>query len=177
MPLWTDGPLRVFHGTDSFSAGAVGLSTGSPVRFRPLIARSRRFTDFGQGFYTTTRLHQARQWANMRVLRASLPPGTKAIVLAFDLDLTTLARWESLTFVRPTRDYWDLVTDCRHGFAPHQRRGGAGIAYDVVYGPVSVWPQRIVLADCDQISFHTQAVANNLPQPVLAAAAPNDLFP
>ncbi len=29
--------------------------------------------------------------------------------------------------------------------------------YDVVYGPVALWPQTLAIKDCDQISFHTPA--------------------
>ena len=34
--------------------------------------------------------------------------------------------------------------------------------YDVVYGPVSLFPQFLVIADADQISFHTDAALRAL---------------
>jgi hypothetical protein len=112
-------------------------------------------TDFGRGFYTTTRLHQAKQWANSRVRRILAPngPTPQAIVLSFTLDRNRLAKLDTLVFVRPTRDYWRLVNDCRNGFPPHQR--GQPDEYDIVYGPVSLAPQQLLIQDCDQISFHT----------------------
>ena len=34
--------------------------------------------------------------------------------------------------------------------------------YDLVYGPVSLFPQSLVIADADQISFHTNNALNVL---------------
>lgn len=87
MPRWSNPPLIVYHGTDAASAGALGLSAGTPLpSFAVNLALCRPHTDFGQGFYTTTNPHQARQWANLRYLRARRVPGNKAVVLRFDLD-------------------------------------------------------------------------------------------
>ncbi|MGJ5026520.1 DUF3990 domain-containing protein [Bradyrhizobium sp. HKCCYLS2038] len=125
----------------------------------------RPFTDFGQGFYVTTNLHQAKQWANTRVI--SRPnPGLVAIVMQFQLRRDWLASLESLSFIRPASDFWDLVADCRIGFPPHQRMS-ARRAYDMVSGPVTLWPQLLTIQDCDQISFHTTAAISALPQPLL----------
>ena len=83
----------------------------------------------------------------------------QGIVLSFAISLYALAGLESLCFVRATKDYFDLVEDCRLGFPPHQRTIGPP-ADDVVFGPVSLGSQRLIIHDCDQISFHTlRAVA------------------
>ncbi len=177
MPRWKNQPLVVYHGTDSGSLPSGPWIVGSPVPFPVSLARCRTLVDFGQGFYTTTNQHQAEQWANTRVLR--LPPrtGLKAIVLAFSVDRDVLAGLDGLAFVRPTTDFWDLVTDSRYGFSPHARMKSGHPAFDVVYGPVTLWPQNLVLADCDQISFHTPpAVAALSTLPVLQAEAAVDLF-
>jgi len=133
------------------------------------LARCRPFTDFGQGFYCTTSLHQAQQWANARVLRTLAPTGPTptAVVLAFQLNRYWLASLETLAFVRPIKDFWDLVQDCRNGFPPHQRSTPYNVCYDVVFGPVTLWPQRLVIQDCDQISFHTQRAVRGLKSPVV----------
>ena len=39
--------------------------------------------------------------------------------------------------------------------------------YDVVFGPVSFWPQLFVAKDMDGVSFHTEAALKILPAPVL----------
>ncbi len=171
MPQWTNPPLRVYHGTDSNSVGLTARSASLPP-FTVNLALCRPYTDFGQGFYTTTRLHQARQWANMRVMRAPQRLNPFAVVIRFDLDRDWLASLDVLAFARPIRDFWRLVTDCRHGFPPHQRVPPEPTAYDVVYGPVTLWPQQLVIADCDQISFHTRRAVAGLGNANLEAVAP-----
>ena len=174
MPRWSNGPLTAYHGTDSGSVAAYGpLTLHTPLGgFAVSIARCRSNTDFGQGFYLTTNDHQARQWANTRVRRLRGPRGAplQAIVLSFAIDRDLLAGADILAFVVATTDYWDLVHDCRLGFAPHGRPG-AKKYYDIVYGPVSLWRQELVVHDCDQISVHDQTLANRLPRPIVYQVA------
>ena len=180
MPRWSNGPLTAYHGTDSNSLSAYApLVLHSAVSgFAVNIALCRRHTDFGQGFYLTTSDHQARQRANTRVRRRRAPTGSiQAVVLSFSIDRDLLADADTLAFVVATPDYWDLVHDCRLGFAPHSRPGTKKY-YDVVYGPVSLWRQELVIHDCDQISIHDQNLANRLPQPTVfdLATSVNGLF-
>ena len=42
----------------------------------------------------------------------------------------------------------------------------------LVYGPVTLWPQQLVIADCDQISFHTRRAVAGLGNANLEAVAP-----
>jgi hypothetical protein len=165
MPSWTlpggsIKPLIVYHGTDDALPGARGVAVGSPLTgFQVNLNPCRPYTDFGQGFYVKTSEHQARQWANQRWLR-SPSRGMNALVLRFELDREWLASLEHVVFLRATSDFWDLVADCRHGFAPHQRLPPNNSPFDAVYGPVTLWPQKLVVQDCDQISFHSsKAVA------------------
>jgi hypothetical protein len=168
VPQWTNPSLTVFHGTDNVSAGVGTQPAGSPLPFVVNLSLCKPFTDFGQGFYMTTRLHQARQWANMRVLRAPTGPTPLfAVVIRFELDRDWLASLDALSFVRPIRDFWNLVTDCRMGFPPHQRHPPSPVPYDVVFGPVTLWPQTLVIADCDQVSLHTRRAIAGLPAPSL----------
>jgi hypothetical protein len=154
MPRWYNPPLRAYHGTDTGALGLphAALSPGAAIPFHPSLARCRPFTDFGQGFYLTTRLHQAREWANAKVLRTPAP--TVATVLQFMLDRDQLARLETLCFNRETPDFWDFIHDCRGGFLSHGRTHPHG-PYDTVYGPVTLWPKRLTISNCDQIGFHT----------------------
>ena len=151
---WNNGPLTVYHGCDDQSAKAI-VSNGINL------ALCKPLTDFGQGFYTTTNLQQAKSWANQRCNRIPIRKGIRiATVLQFDIDRDALAQKEMLFFVieSSNNDYWDFVRHCRTT-APspvqHQRRGQAN--YDVVAGPVSLWPQPFIMKDCDQISFHTSS--------------------
>ena len=181
MPAWNNKDLVVYHGTDDISLRAQGVPLGATLQFTVNLALCRPFTDFGQGFYTTTSLHQARQWANTRVLRSIAPtgPAPTAVVLSFQLSRDWLATLDALAFVRPTNDFWDLVQDCRNGFPPHQRLRSSSACYAVVYGPVTLWPQRLVIQDCDQVSFHSQAAVLGLRNPAVSdrATGPGGLFP
>jgi len=170
MPRWSLAgggvkPLRAFHGTDDSFTGISGQLRGTRLAaFRVNLSLCRPNTDFGQGFYVTTSEHQAKQWANVRC-RSNPAPATKAIVLEFDIDRDWLASLEALAFPRPTSDFWDLVSDCRRGFRPHQRLPPRNVAFDIVYGPVTIWPQTLVIQDCDQISFHTARAVRGLQNP------------
>jgi hypothetical protein len=141
MP-WSNGTITVYHGTDNLSANAIRASGLDPNRFNSK-------TDFGKGFYVTTSLHQAQQWANQRCRpTAHLNPE----VLEYQLLRDVIESLTHLAFIMDTIDYHEFVEYCRPGRAnhgPHPR----SIPYDVVYGPVRLWPQRIVLANCDQILF------------------------
>lgn len=171
MPLWNNSDLILYHGTDDLSIpGASGLRLGAALTaFKVDLRLCRPFTDFGQGFYLTTSDHQARQWANARLLRILAPtgPSPNAIVLRFRIKRDWLAGLDMLPFVRPTNDFWNLVKDCRNGFPPHQRALRPP-CYDVVVGPVSLWRQIHVIQDCDQVSFHTQRAVGGLASPVIA---------
>lgn len=155
MPQWFNPPLRAYHGTDTDALGVpygASLTRRTMIAFTPNLALCRPFTDFAQGFYLTTRLHQAREWANAKVLRTPAP--TTAVVLEFRLDRDQLAALEAICFVRETSDFWNFVHDCRGGFLSHGRTYPRG-PYDLVYGPVTLWPQRLTISNCDQVSFHT----------------------
>ncbi len=152
--MWKNQPLKVYHGCDDVSANqivpaggrhGISLASGSPT------------TDFGQGFYTTTNVHQAEQWANRRFYIGQGRGAKSAAVVEFTIDRDTMADLEHMAFVRedfaPNSDYWQLVAHCRSG--NNHARAGSGY-YDVVYGPVSLYPQFLVIANADQISFHTE---------------------
>jgi len=62
MPTWNNKPLTVYHGTDDASLGRPGVTQGTVLNgFVVNLSLCRPLTDFGQGFYTTTSLHQARE--------------------------------------------------------------------------------------------------------------------
>ncbi len=140
---WTNPPLTLYHGTDDLAA--------SSILTKISLAKGRGDPDFGQGFYTTTYLHQAQQWANQRVRQGI---GTRAAVLTLSVDRTRLSHIAHLAFIADSADFYDLVAYSRLG---GRKLHGCDPCYDVVYGPVSMWPQTLVIKDCDQISFHTQA--------------------
>jgi hypothetical protein len=181
MALWQNGPLVLYHGCGSSSLRSAinpgGIGT-SPHPHNLTLLLCRPLTDFGQGFYATTSEHQAKQWANQQLRRNRRLVRDVATVLRFEVDRDDLATLEALVFVIDTADYWNFVMHCRKGFPPHGRGVGAlgvpstsyispQLAYDVVYGPVSMWPQELIVKDCDQIAFHTTKSLAVLPAPFI----------
>ena len=95
------------------------LYHGSSVVVRkPLIARGRKTTDFGKGFYTTTDFEQAARWA--RIKRERLGHG-KAVVSVYDFQV--------LRYQGATEKWLDFVVQNRKGVLEHH--------YDLVMGPVA----------------------------------------
>ncbi|MGA2738590.1 MAG: DUF3990 domain-containing protein [Bryobacteraceae bacterium] len=142
--------LVVFHGTvDSFAESIVSGVT---------VGHATANTDFGPGFYTTTVKRQAQMWA---ARLSATRPGTSPAAIEIVIRRPSLASLEALAFVRGdfgADDYWSLIHHCRKGALGHGRLPPAPSYYDVVYGPVAAfWNQRMVVADADQISFHTMA--------------------
>ncbi len=175
---WSNGPITLYHGCDL--ASAQNICVPSPPFVHGIqLARGAKLTDFGQGFYTTTYLKQAMSWANLRsrALGASgsvHPPA----VLSFQVNRDWLATLDAACFVTEgtNPDFWDLVSYCRAGSGKH--RPVTASDYDVVYGLVSLWPQKFVIKDCDQISFHTLRALQGLSAPVIAhQMAPGSYFP
>jgi len=145
LMVWTNAPLVVYHGTDDNAArdivqNGIRLDLCGPA------------ADFGRGFYITTNLHQARQWANKRALST----GGKAAVVIFRLDRDKVAELDDhLTFVVPSDEFYDFVRYNRiMGNTDHARSGAA--PYDVIYGPVTAYPQQLVYLQCDQICLLNQ---------------------
>lgn len=172
MTPWKNDPITLYHGTDDLAAKAI--TTAQPPFSHGIdINRCSRLTDFGQGFYTTTNLHQAKNWANVRYRLSIQKPGqptpARAVVLKFDVDRDDLGSLHSMAFVvEPTQgggDFWDFVRNCRHG-RPH--RPQARTFYDAVLGLVSLWPQTLTIKDCDQVSFHTSHALSVLPNASIA---------
>lgn len=143
---WQNQAITLYHGTDDQSA--MSITQGINLN------RAASHSDFGAGFYTTTRLRQAWSWAYRTAYRTNL----KAAVVRFVVDRDELSNLQSLVFVLGSpqdEDYWSLVTHCRRRGGNHGR-ATPGKVYDVVYGPVAAnWRQGTLLGDTDQVSFHT----------------------
>jgi hypothetical protein len=160
---WTNQEIVLYHGTIRRWSRSISAAIG--------VAVGRTSVDFGQGFYTTTVLTQARSWAWEMSRKGGMKgSASNPIVFQFTVSREELAGLDSVWFVRGTTnagDYWSLVTHCRSGGADHARVHSASPSrpgwYDLVIGPVSAsWRQRLCLLDCDQISFHSQAGADVL---------------
>lgn len=75
----------------------------------PDINHSKKYLDFGQGFYVTTYEEQAKNWAIRKALRSNLKP----IVNVYDLD----DDWNDLNVLKFNEDenWLKFVCECRKG--------------------------------------------------------------
>jgi hypothetical protein len=146
LPKWNNPNIKLFHGTVEGAAAAMQSNGIDPSLGRPN-------TDFGRGFYTTTWLSQAQEWAGQKAVTVGKQPA----VVKLTLDRLALRSLRSLAFVRGSldaEDFWSFVEHCRNG------DGDAPVTheyYDVVYGPVAVrWgpDEYEIHPEMDQISFH-----------------------
>ena len=138
---WANAPLTVFHGTDLAAARSIyeGMARGRPH------GRS----DFGAGFYVTTNFHQACQWANRRARRGA---ASIAAVVEFTLCRDSLESRRHLSFITDRADFYDFVEYCRTGGLNHGPARDR--PYEIIYGPVSLWPQKMLLGNGDQIMIY-----------------------
>ena len=152
IPAWIDQDIVLYHGTTDTSVADI-LNAVDPTK-----GSYRK--DFGRGFYTTTRLDKALDWANVK----SQMTGDSAAVVEFTVTRNDLALLEGLFFVRGdsrAADYWSFVQYCRTTIGDHNRSHSPW--YDWVAGPVTgTWKRQTIIPDVDQISFHTSASASVL---------------
>jgi hypothetical protein len=143
--------LRLYHGTVDRYVPSILAGVD--------VSRGRRKIDFGRGFYTTTAWHEAVAWAG-QVARRQFQGRARATVIQFDVPRDAIASLDTLWFVRAGRDaedYWAFVDYCRRGMMAHRPDR---TWYDLVVGPVTQnWRYRLMVADSDQISFHTARAA------------------
>ncbi len=91
----------------------------------PQIGFSKKYLDFGEGFYVTTFQNQAEKWAK----RKSLRYGGKAIVNVYEMNDSSES-FNVLSFDSTDEKWLDFVCGCRRGEKFNQ-------GYDVVFGNVA----------------------------------------
>lgn len=104
--------MIVYHGT-------------TEIIRRPDVIHSKKYLDFGTGFYVTTFEEQARKWA----LRKGLRQEKKAVVNVYEMK-KDLREYRVLTFEHENEQWLDFVCDCRKGKELNQ-------LYDIVIGNVA----------------------------------------
>lgn len=104
--------MRIYHGT-------------TEVIENPDVKHSKRYLDFGKGFYLTTYETQAQKWA----LRKAMRKNTEAIVNIYELD-ENWERFRVLSFEEENDKWLDFVCACRKGEALNSD-------YDIIIGNVA----------------------------------------
>lgn len=137
----------------------------------PDIAHSKRFLDFGMGFYVTSYRRQAERWAK----RKSMRNGADPILNSFEMNSERLRTVHFLNLHDDLSAWLDFVCACRKG-------GDVYRNYDVVSGPVAdddvfktvdmffrgLWERQKTLSELrfsepnDQYCFVTQDAVDSL---------------
>jgi uncharacterized protein DUF3990 len=175
---WQNDDLILFHGCTNQSLrpqNPQGIAVGVlPHGINHSVGAQK--PDFGPGFYTTTWLRQAKNWANLRVRKISQRyPQAAAVVLRFAFNRNDLAQLEDLVFTTDQGGYFPFVGYCRGGGKPHAPAVNRQHSYDVIYGPVSLLGQSHTISNSDQVSFHTARATSKIPI-VTVEAIGNPLF-
>ncbi len=104
--------MIVYHGT-------------TEIIEKPDVEHSKRFLDFGKGFYLTTYEEQAKKWA----VRKSMRQGRNAVVNVYELN-DNLEKYRVLSFEKENEKWLDFVCACRKGENLNKE-------YDIIIGNVA----------------------------------------
>ena len=84
---------------------------GSTIKIdKPDVDHSKRFLDFGAGFYTTADRSQAENWAIRKAVRQNGVPHVNVYYLSDDL-----SSYNSLLFDNENGAWFDFIAKCRKG--------------------------------------------------------------
>ena len=92
---------------------------------QPDVSYSKRYLDFGKGFYLTTFEDQAKKWA----IRKGMRQGKTSIVNVYEMQ----CNWESyrvLSFEKENEKWLEFVCACRRGET-------INVDYDIIIGNVA----------------------------------------
>lgn len=149
------------------------LYHGSNVEVRkPSLLKSRKNTDFGRGFYTTTQKEQAEHWTSIKMDRAKKG---RRVVSVFEVDETILSNLEFKIreFHGPDEAWLNFVVNSRKGIEHDYDLVFGPVANDKVFTVVNLYESGVINATTaiaelkayntyDQLSFHTERVIKEL---------------
>ena len=149
------------------------LYHGSNVEVRkPSLLKSRKNTDFGRGFYTTTQKEQAEHWTSIKMNRTKKG---RRVVSVFEVDETILSNLEFMIreFHGPDEAWLNFVVNSRKGIEHDYDIVFGPVANDKVFTVVNLYESGVINATTaiaelkayktyDQLSFHTEIVIKEL---------------
>lgn len=149
------------------------LYHGSNVEVKkPSLKKSRKKTDFGRGFYTTTQKEQAEHWTSIKIDRAK---SGRRIVSVFEVDdsLLTNPELKIREFNGPDEAWLNFVVDSRKGIEHDYDLVFGPVANDKVFTVVNLYESGVLDAPAaiaelkayktyNQLSFHTSRVIDAL---------------
>lgn len=93
----------------------------------PMILKSNRRLDYGEGFYTTTSEKQSKEWVERRMFEKQSSYGC---INVYEFDDKKIREFKSLIFSGPDEEWAEFVMSNR-------TKKGFIHDYDIVYGPVA----------------------------------------
>lgn len=146
---------------------------GSNVEVRkPSLLKSRKNTDFGRGFYTTTQKEQAEHWTSIKIDRAKKGRRTVSV---FEVDdkLLNNPELKIREFHGPDEAWLNFVVDSRKGIEHDYDLVFGPVANDKVFTVVNLYESGVLDAPAaiaelkayktyNQLSFHTPRVIQAL---------------
>ena len=146
---------------------------GSNVEVRkPSLLKSRKKTDFGRGFYTTTQNEQTEHWTSIKIDRAKTG---RRVVSVFEVDDELLANPELKIreFHGPDESWLNFVVESRKGVDHNYDLVFGPVANDKVFTVVNLYESGVLDAPAaiaelrayktyNQLSFHTPSVLQAL---------------
>jgi hypothetical protein len=149
------------------------LYHGSNVEVhKPSLRLSRKKTDFGKGFYTTTSAEQAEHWTSIKIDRAKTG---RRVVSVFEIDdaLLTNPNLKIREFHGPDEAWLNFVVDSRKGVKHDYDLVFGPVANDKVFTVVNLYESGVIDAPTaiaqlkayktyNQLSFHTDRVIGAL---------------
>ena len=151
----------------------LNLYHGSNVEVRkPSLRRSRKKTDFGRGFYTTTQREQAEHWTSIKIDRAKKG---RRVVSVYEVDDIFLSNPELKIreFHGPDEAWLNFVVDSRKGIEHDYDLVFGPVANDKVFTVVNLYESGVLDAPAaiaelkayktyNHLSFHTERVIKEL---------------
>lgn len=125
---------------------------------KPDVLHSKKYLDFGQGFYLTTFENQAKKWA----IRKGMRQEKTAIVNVYEMD-ESWNNFQVLSFERENEQWLDFVCACRKGKKANEN-------FDIIIGNVAddnvfktvdmyfrgLWDKEKVLAELKYYKLNNQ---------------------
>lgn len=178
--LPSTGTCCAYHGTSLFAARVI-------QHYGVWLGVQRTLTDFGQGFYVTFQLEQAKKWASVRAAHPQVnrkvldylkisssqyfsnPDTWVPAYIVYNLNTNTLFQSKGMVFPLPGNPEWPNHEDSWKTFVKNSRQD-VKHPFDFVYGPVGARhdqnPAEVTASpNKDQLSFHSEKAIGCLSGP------------
>lgn len=157
-------PKTLYHGTgfDSIKSLEKGI----------LLNKGNKKTDFGQGFYLTSNLKQAKGWALSRmraVIENTGDNSNRAVIISYEIDFDLIKKLNYLFFTDAEVEWAEFVYANR--VLDYNLHHNLHQDYDFVYGPladgnpITLLVSKLRRKEINLNQFNEKIVGNKFPFP------------